>query len=89
MTKMWLLLLRLFIIVFLSPRVPSLFLFNFRGAPRIDFHLSMFSLTISILASLFSESLSLAGETKTILLEKATLGEENSYPKPVLSEATL
>ena len=85
MTKMWLLLLRLFIIVFLSPRVPSLFLFNFRGAPRIDFPLSKFSLAISVLASLFSASLSLAGETKTILLKEAILGEENSYPKLVLS----
>ena len=47
----------------------------------------MFSLAISILASLFSASLSLAGETKPILLEEATLGEENPYPKPVLSEA--
>ena len=57
--------------------------------PFISFiaYLSKFSLAISVLASLFSASLSLAGETKTILLEEAILGEENSYPKLVSSEA--
>ena len=63
------------------------FFSTFWSAPRIDFPLSMFSLAISILVSLFSELTLLASETNTIVLEEAILGEEKSYPKPVLSEA--
>ena len=83
---MRLLLLRLFVVFLFSPRVSSLFLFNLKGASRIDLPLSKFSLAILVLASLFSLSLSLAGETKAILLEEAILHEEKSYPKLVLSE---
>ena len=31
----------------------------------------------------------LAGETNIVVLDEAILGEEKSYPKPVLSEAAL
>ena len=57
------------------------------GAPRIGLPLSTFSLAISVLYSLFSKLTLLVGETKTVVLEKAILGEEKSYPKLVLSEA--
>ena len=86
MTKMQLLRLRLFVISLLSLRVSSLFLFKLRGAPKIDLPLSTFSLVISVLHSLFSELTLLAGETNIVVLEEAILGEEKSYPKPVLSE---
>ena len=79
--------LRLFVINLLSPRVSSLFLFNFRDALRIDLSLSNFSLAISVLISSFLELTLLAGETNIVVLEEAILGEEKSYPKPVLSEA--
>ena len=57
------------------------------GALKIDFPLSIFSLAISILQSLFLELILLAGETNTVVLEEAILREEKSYPKLVLSEA--
>ena len=56
-------------------------------APRIDLPLSMFSLTVSVLDSLFSELTLSAGEINTVVLEKAILGEEKSYSNPVFSEA--
>ena len=63
------------------------FLSSLRGAPKIDFHLSMFSLAKTDLTSLFSESTLLAGDTNTVVLEEAILGEDKSYPKSVRSEA--
>ena len=77
-----------FFVNLLSPRVSSLFLFNFRDALRIDLSLSNFSLAISVLISSFLELTLLVGETNTIVLEEAILGEEKSYPKPILLEAT-
>ena len=77
-----------FFVSLLSPRVSSLFLFNFRDALRIDLSLSNFSLAISVLISSFLELTLLVGETNTIVLEEAILGEEKSYPKPILLEAT-
>ena len=55
----------------------------------MDLPLSMFSLAILVLQSLFSELTLLVGETNTVVLEEAILGEEKSYPKPILSEADL
>ena len=52
----------------------------------IDLPLSMFSLTKSVLTSLFSKLTLLAGETNTVVLEEAILKEEKSYPKPVRLE---
>ena len=43
----------------------------------------MFSLVKAVLTLLFLVSTLLAGETKTIVLVEAILGEEKSYPKPV------
>ena len=63
------------------------FFSSLRDAPKIDLPLSMFSLAISVLVSLFLELTLLAGETNIVVLEEAILGEEKSYPKPVLSEA--
>ena len=77
-----------FFVSLLSPRVSSLFLFNFRDALRIDLSLSNFSLAILVLISSFLELTLLVGETNTIVLEEAILGEEKSYPKPILLEAT-
>ena len=77
-----------FFVNLLSPRVSSLFLFNFRDALRIDLSLSNFSLAISVLISSFLELTLLVGETNTIVLEETILGEEKSYPKPILLEAT-
>ena len=54
MTEMRFFQLRLFVVYLLSLRDSSVFLFNHRGAPRIDLLLSMFSLAISVLDSLFS-----------------------------------
>ena len=85
-TELQLLLLRLFVVFLLCPRISNLFLFNLRGTPRIDLLLSKFSLVFSVLASSFLELTLSAGETNTIVLDKAILGEEKSYPKPVLSE---
>ena len=56
------------------------------GAPKIDFPLSKFSLAISILNLLFLELTLSTGETNTVVLDEEILGEEKSYPKPVLSE---
>ena len=53
----------------------------------IHLPLSKFSLTNSILISLFSILTLLAGGTKTVVLEEAVLEEERPYPKPVRSEA--
>ena len=47
----------------------------------------MFSLAKIVFTSLFSNSTLLAGETKTVVLEEAILGEKKTYPKPVRSEA--
>ena len=88
MIEMRLLQLRLFVVYFLSSRVSSLFLSTLGGAPKIDLPLSKFSLVISVLNSLFSELTLSAGEKNTIVLEEAILGEEKSYPKLVLLEAS-
>ena len=45
----------------------------------------MFLLAISVLTSSFLELTLSAGETNTIVLDEAILGEEKSYPKLVLS----
>ena len=63
------------------------FLVSLRGVPKIDLPLSMFSLAKTILTSVFSYSTLLVGETKTVVLEEAILGEEKSYPKAVQSKA--
>ena len=63
------------------------FLASLGGVPKIDLPLSMFSLAKTVLTSVFSYSTLLAGETKTVVLEEAILGEEKSYPKLVQSEA--
>ena len=76
-----------FFVNLLRRRVSSIFLFNLRGALRIDFPLSKFSLAISILISSFLELTLSAGETNIVVLEETILGEENSYPKSVLSKA--
>ena len=49
--------------------------------------MSMFSLTKTVVTSLFLDSTLLAGVTKTVVLEEAILGKEKSYPKPVRLEA--
>ena len=87
MAEMLLLLFRLLNIVLLSPRVFSFFLNKFGGAPKIDLPLSMFSLAKTVLTLVFSDSTLLVGETKTVVLEEAILGEEKSYPKLDQSEA--
>ena len=87
MTKMLLLLFRLLRITLLSPRIFSLFLNRFRGAPKIDLPLSMFSLAKTVLTLMFSDSTLLVGETKIVVLKEAILGEEKSYPKPIQSKA--
>ena len=74
MTEMLLLLFKLLIVSFLSPRVLNLFLISLRGAPKIDLSLSMFSLANSFLTSLFSVSTLLVGETKTVVLAESILG---------------
>ena len=50
------------------------------GAPKIDLPLSKFSLAISVLNSLFSKLTLSAGETNTVVLKEAILGEEKSNP---------
>ena len=87
MTEMRLFWLRLFVINLLSPRFFSLFLFKLRVAARIDLPLSTFSLATLVLNSLFLELTLLVGERNTVVVEDAILGEEKSYPKPVLLEA--
>ena len=88
MTEMLLLLFRLLSVSLLSPRVVSLFLIQLRGgAHKIDLPLFIFSLVNTIFTSLFSDLTLLVGETKTIVLVKALLGEEKLYPKSVQLEA--
>ena len=87
MIEMLLLLFRLLRVSLLSPRVFNFFLFLLRGAPKIDLHLSMFSLAKSFLTTLLSVSILLVGGTKTVVLIEVILGEKKSYPKPVRSEA--
>ena len=87
MTEMLFFLLRLLRVSLLSPRVFNLFLIKFRGAPKIDLPLSMFSLAKAVLTSLFSDSTLLVGKTNTVVLEEAILEEEKSYPKLVQLEA--
>ena len=86
-TEMMLFQFGLLSISLLSPRVLNLFLIKLRGAPKIDLPLSKFSLAKAVLTSLFSNSTLLAGETKTVVLVEATLGEEKSCPKLVQLEA--
>ena len=86
MTEMLLLLFKLLRVSLLCPRVFSFFLILLGGAPKIDIPLSMFSLAILVLTSLFSITLLLGG-TKIVVLVKAILEEERPYPKPVQSEA--
>ena len=57
------------------------------GSPKIDLPLFIFSLVNTIFTSLFSDLTLLVGETKTIVLVKALLGEEKLYPKSVQLEA--
>ena len=87
MTEMLFFLLRLLRVSLLSPRVFNLFLIKFRGAPKIDLPLFMFSLANSFLTLLFTVSILLVGGTKIVVLAKAMLGEEKSYFKPVRSKA--
>ena len=63
------------------------FLSSLGGAPKMDLPLSMFSLTNTFFTSLFLDSTLLLGETKTVVLLEAILGEEKSYRKLVQSEA--
>ena len=86
MIKMLLLLFRLLSITLLSLRVFSLFLNSFRGAPKIDLPLSMFSLANTFFTSLFSDSTLLVGEIKTVVLEEVVLRKEKSHPKPLRLE---
>ena len=53
----------------------------------IDLPLFMFLLEKTVFTPLFLESILLGGDTKIVVLEKAILGEEKSYPKSVRSEA--
>ena len=71
---------------FLVIRFLVTFFSTLGAAPRIDLSLSMFSLAILVLHSLFLELTLLVGETNTVVLDEVILGEEKSYPKPVLSE---
>ena len=86
MTKMLLLLFRFLRVSLLNPSIFRFLLILLRDAPKIDLPLSMFSLAISVLTSLFLITLLLGG-TKTVVLVKAILEEERPYPKPVQSEA--
>ena len=63
------------------------FLSSLGGAPKMDLPLSMFSLTNTFFTSLFLDSTLLLGETKTVVLLEAILGEEKSYRKLVHLEA--
>ena len=71
---------KLLSITLLSPRVFSFFLSKLKGCSYVltSYH---------NLTSLFLDSISLIGETKTVILEEAVLGEEKSYSKLVRSEA--
>ena len=87
MTEMLLLLFRLLRVSLLSFRVLTSFFSSLGGAPKIDLHLSKFSLANSVLISLFSILTLLAGGTKTVVPEEAVLEEERPYLKPVQFEA--
>ena len=82
MTKMLLLLFRLLELAFLALGFLTSFFSSLGGAPKIDLPLSKFSLANSVSTLLFSILILLAGGTKTVVLVKALLGEEKSYPKP-------
>ena len=56
------------------------------GGPKIDLPLSKFSLAISVLVSSILELTLSVGETNTVVLDEAILGEEKLYPKPIFSE---
>ena len=71
---------------FLAIRFLVSFLSSLRGVLKIDLPLSMFSLANIVFTSLFSDSTLLAGETKTVVLVEAILGEEKSYSKLVRSK---
>ena len=53
----------------------------------MDLPLSIFSLANIFYTSMLLDSTLLLGETKTIVLVEAILGEEKSYLKPVQLEA--
>ena len=72
---------------FLALRFLVSFLSSLGGAPKIDLSLSKFSLAKVVLKWLFLDSTLLVGETNTVVLVEAILGEEKSYPKPVRLEA--
>ena len=86
MIEMLFFLFRLLRVSLISLRVLTSFLSCLGGAPKIDFPLSKFSPANSFLTTLFSISILLAGEIKTVVLVEAILGEERPYPKPVQSE---
>ena len=85
---MRLLLLKLFIIVFLSPRVPSLFLFNLRGCSKNRFSqvyvlTSYFSFSVNILRNII-----ISKWNKHSFTRRGNIGDiENSYPNLVSLEA--
>ena len=83
MTEMLLFLFWLLRVSLLSTGFLLSFLSSLRGAPKIDFPLSMFSLANSFLTSLFLVSTLLVGGPKTVVLVEVILGEEKSYPKSV------
>ena len=87
LTEMLLLLFRFFGISLFSLRFLISFLSILRGALKIDLPLFMFSLAKTVFTSLFSDSTLLVGETKTVVLVEAILGEEKSYSKPIRSKA--
>ena len=74
MIEMLLILFRLFSIALLSPKVFSLFLIKLRGCSYDRLPLPMFSPAKTVLTSLFSDSILLAGEAKTVVLKEAILG---------------
>ena len=62
------------------------FLSSLGGTPKIDLPLCMVPLATTVFTLLFLDSTLLVGETKTVVLVEAILGEEKSYPKPIRSE---
>ena len=85
MTEMLLLLFRFLSVPFLALGFLVSFLSSLGGAHKIDLPLYKFSLANTFFTSLFSDSTLLLGETKTVVLVEAILGEEKSYPKSVRS----
>ena len=65
---------------FLALRFLVSFLSSLGGAPKIDLLLSMFSLANTFFKSLFSNSTLLVGETKTVVVVEAILGEIKIIP---------